>query len=249
MTYPKEALATYTQLDRATCFVIMPFAPDFDAVYRGVREALALPSLNIRCSRADDIRRPNIIDTILRAIAESEYALADLTGLNPNVFYELGIAHCTKEADKVVLLTQEIDTLPFDLRQLRCIEYRRSAAGIRALKNELIQTFQQASMHSYRFQLREGESHALESRLTGTSRNLFEISFYCRYLGLDGAKVEVRYVRRSLDPVGPNVESDWFYLGVGTPGEKLTQVPWILHLTECAAGEARFVLERAKETE
>ena len=246
MTYPKEALATYRQVRRATCFVIMPFAPPFDAVYHRIKETLASPPLNIDCSRADDIRRPNIIDTILRAIAQSEYVIADLTGLNPNVFYELGIAHCTKNADKVVLLTQDIDQLPFDLRQMRCIPYRRSAAGMRSLKGELMRTFQEASAGSYRFRIKEGESFALEQRLTGRSRNLFELSFHCFYLGRDGAKLEVRYVRRSLDPVTPEVGSELIYLGAGAPGHLLEHVPWVLHLTECLNDEARFVLERAE---
>lgn len=243
MTYPKDMLRSFGNVERATCFVMMPFARQFDSIYNRIKETLQAPPLNMVCSRADDIRRPNIIDTILRAIAQSEYALADLTGLNANVFYELGIAHCFKDADKVVLLTQDVGELPFDLRQLRCIQYGHSAAGMKALKAELIKTFQSASADTFRFRLKEGERFTLETRLTGRSRNLFELSFECAFAGRDGLKVVVSYARRSLVAASTGVNPQYLYIERGQ-SEQLEHVPWRLHLVECGGDGALLVLER-----
>ena len=51
--------------------------------------------------------------------------LADLTGKNANVFYELGLAHAAGKP--VILVTGSIDDVPFDLRALRVIEYDKNA--------------------------------------------------------------------------------------------------------------------------
>ena len=96
----------------STCFVLMPFAQQFTMVYESVN--FALRGLMV-CTRADDITTGNILERILRGIASS--------GRNPNVFYELGIAH-TRTKD-VLLLTQSIEDVPFDLREI----LRRSDAN------------------------------------------------------------------------------------------------------------------------
>lgn len=51
----------------------------------------------------------------------AEVLLADLTGKNPNVFYELGLAHAARKP--VVLITETLADVPFDLRAIRVIEY------------------------------------------------------------------------------------------------------------------------------
>jgi hypothetical protein len=58
---------------------------------------------------------------ILEELERAEVIIADLTGLNPNVLYELGIAHA--RSDAVVLLCQRGQTLPFDLASIRCLFY------------------------------------------------------------------------------------------------------------------------------
>lgn len=244
MTYPKEALSSCGAVNRATCFVIMPFAQDFDAVYHRIRETLAEAPINIVCVRADDIRKPNIIDTLVRSIAESEFVIADLTGLNPNVFYEVGIAHSVKDAEKVLLISQDVGTLPFDLKQMRCVEYRRSAAGIRALKLELIQTFSDMHRDAYRFQLREGETRSLGARLTGEERNIFDLNFRCAHAGREGIKLRVDYQRFSLDDAQRSAESDEFYVGRGERPAELMHVPWSVQFLGSGDGGASLLLER-----
>lgn len=113
-----------------TCFVMMPFAPEFDLVYETIERALEGLML---CKRADDLKLGHsIIERILRGIATAELIVADLTGSNPNVFYELGIAHTRTK--NVLLLTRDMNAVPFDLRRLFCHTYDvTSEAGLRKL--------------------------------------------------------------------------------------------------------------------
>lgn len=85
--------------------------------------------------RADRIARPRrITDAIVQAILSSDLVVADLTGENPNVFYELGLAHAA--GCDAVLLTQD-RSIPFDVKVERAIMYRASERGLAKLAEEL----------------------------------------------------------------------------------------------------------------
>lgn len=103
------------------CFVISPFGGWSDAYY----EAIFLPAIasaGLRAQRADSLfRSSNIVHDIWRLVTTAKVMVADLTGKNPNVFYELGLAHAARKP--VLLLTQDIEDIPFDLRALRVIRY------------------------------------------------------------------------------------------------------------------------------
>ena len=120
------------------CFVLMPFANEFSEVYDTIREAVESQEANFTCERADDIRGGgHIMESVLKKIAESEIIIADLTGRNPNVFYELGITHMIKETNKVIPLIQDIDSIPFDIGPYRSITYKQSITGAKQLKLDL----------------------------------------------------------------------------------------------------------------
>jgi len=113
-----------------TCFVLMPFDERFKIVYETITKALK--GLMI-CRRADDLPlgRP-ILERVLTGIRSAELIVADLTGKNANVFYELGLAHT--QTKNVLLLTQDINDVPFDLRGLFCHQYSpNSVAGLKRL--------------------------------------------------------------------------------------------------------------------
>jgi hypothetical protein len=118
----------------STCFVLMPFAHQFDLVYETIEKALK--GLMV-CTRADDIAGPvggPILERVLRGIATAELVVADLTGRNANVFYELGIAHT--QTKNVLLLTQTLEDVPFDLRALHCNLYQMTSTdGLTGLRN------------------------------------------------------------------------------------------------------------------
>jgi len=113
----------------------MPFAEEFVDVYQYLI-AEGLESAGYIVKRADDIKsQNNIIGDIIEGIVSSDLVVADLTGANPNVYYELGIAHALNK--KVILITQEIDDLPFDLRSYRVISYSVHFAKMNQAKEEL----------------------------------------------------------------------------------------------------------------
>jgi hypothetical protein len=130
--------------DRPKVFVLMPSGDDFAKYYdRLLRPPLQAAGYTVsRAESADD--QHNILGGIIRSIADADLVVADLTGLNANVFYEVGIAHALLRP--TVLMTQSIDDLPFDLRSYRVIGYstefieagdfqeklRRTAEGIRS---------------------------------------------------------------------------------------------------------------------
>ncbi|MFO1448263.1 MAG: hypothetical protein U1F61_08920 [Opitutaceae bacterium] len=127
------------RLDKAAhVFVVMPFAPALRPVFSGpIRRAARRLGLSVE--RADDIfSNGAIVVDIWKAIINSFVVVADCTGRNPNVFYELGIAHAVGKP--VVLLTQESSDVPFDIRHLRLIRYKATAAGFQRLESALQKT-------------------------------------------------------------------------------------------------------------
>lgn len=117
-------------------FVLMPFAPDFDDVFRQIIQT-PLEAAGFTVRRADESRGTrNIMHEVIEGIATADLVVADLTSTNPNVYYELGIAHALGK--RTILLTQELDDVPFDLRAYRIITYSthfaRVAEAIYALR-------------------------------------------------------------------------------------------------------------------
>ena len=102
-------------------FVIMPFDQDFDDVYdQLIKEPFIAEGFEVE--RADDIQnQENILKTIIDSIIKSDFIVSDLSGNNPNVFYEMALAHAFKK--KVILISQDIGNIPFDIRSYRVIKY------------------------------------------------------------------------------------------------------------------------------
>jgi hypothetical protein len=120
------------------CFVLMPFRQELDQLYQDVIKP-AVESQGLRCVRSDEIYsvRP-IMEDIWEHIQQSNIIIAELTGRNPNVFYELGLSHAIKR--KTILITQTMDDVPFDLRHYRCIVYSNTYRGAKDLEDKLIST-------------------------------------------------------------------------------------------------------------
>jgi hypothetical protein len=106
-------------------FVAMPFdAPHSKKIWRLIQNACEIHDLIPR--RADSAQYPRpIVADILEELEKAEIIIADLTGLNPNVLYELGIAHV--RCDSVVMVCERGKALPFDLASIRCIFYDLSS--------------------------------------------------------------------------------------------------------------------------
>ena len=107
------------------CFVIMPFGGWFDHYYKEIY-APAIMEAGLEPHRADDLHRAGaIVNDIWSYTKQAKVILADLTATNPNVLYELGLAHAI--AKPVIIVTDSLEQVPFDLRSLRVIEYNKNA--------------------------------------------------------------------------------------------------------------------------
>lgn len=110
-----------SQKPRDICFVICPFGGWHDDYHEHIF-CTAIKAVGLDPRRADDLFRPSsIVHDIWSLVSSCKVMLADLTGKNPNVFYELGLAHAAGKP--VLLVTQTMDDVPFDLRALRVITY------------------------------------------------------------------------------------------------------------------------------
>lgn len=111
------------------CFVLMPFAPEFDDVYQiGITEACQ--RAGAYCERVDQqIFSERILDRIYNQIAKADIVIADMTGRNANVFYEVGYAHALGK--QTVLLTRTKADIPFDLVHFPHIIYESSLVSLR----------------------------------------------------------------------------------------------------------------------
>jgi len=109
------------------CFTIMPFGDWFDSYYESIYIP-AIEAAGLAPRRADDLYRPSaIVHDIWSLTQSAKVLLADLSGKNPNVFYELGLAHAI--ARPAILVTDSIEDVPFDLRALRVIVYDKNESN------------------------------------------------------------------------------------------------------------------------
>lgn len=82
----------------------------------------------------------NVVHDIWSAICGAKLIIGDCTGRNPNVFYELGIAHTLGKP--IVLTTQHSHDVPFDVSHVRYLQYDPTVAGMRQFGRALTETIQ-----------------------------------------------------------------------------------------------------------
>jgi len=105
-----------------SCFVMQPFAFPLGGYYEKIyKPAIEKAGLKPVRADADIFGTGKIIDQVWRGINEAKVLVAELTSRNPNVFYELGLAHAYRKP--VVLVSSSDDDVPFDLRHIRIIYY------------------------------------------------------------------------------------------------------------------------------
>jgi hypothetical protein len=103
------------------CFLVMPFSFEWsNDVHRIL--AGACKAAGVHPVRGDDLFTPtDILDDIWQALNGADFVIADITGRNPNVLYELGIAHAL--AKPVLILSRNAQDIPIDLSTRRVILY------------------------------------------------------------------------------------------------------------------------------
>lgn len=131
-----------------TCFVIGPIGDgladhdtparqSYDQAMETFEEIIqpACESLGVAPVRADQIAQSGeISEQIFRHLLEAEVVIADLTGANPNVTYELALRHLTGRA---VIHISEHGQLPFDIAAVRTILFKRTPNGRAVARRQL----------------------------------------------------------------------------------------------------------------
>ena len=127
---------------RPFCFVIMPFRPELNYFYLYLKRYIE-EQHNIDCERGDaQILTKPLLEKIADYIRRADVLIADCTGRNANVFYELGLAHANDK--KVILISQDaVDKAPADIRHFEFIRYNLGdhAAFMAQLDNALRNVF------------------------------------------------------------------------------------------------------------
>jgi nucleoside 2-deoxyribosyltransferase len=151
------------RVDEKLGFVIMPFhQKEIRGVYKNVIRAALEDDGPYRCQRADDAYGEIVMENVWTKISEAGFIVADLTGLNPNVMYELGIAHTLGKP--VISIIQNIDELPFDVQHHTVIEYTNDTEGGPELQRELLKAVPEVIEANKK---RNKENYRLLNRMTG----------------------------------------------------------------------------------
>lgn len=113
-------------------FICMPYSAKFEDIYeQGIKPVVL--DCGFKCERANEIEHNRgCLDVVFRQIRAANLVIADMTGRNANVYYEVSCAHGVGR--EVILLAQEAEELPFDLRDVNHIVYE---GRITPLKDKL----------------------------------------------------------------------------------------------------------------
>ena len=126
------------KVDSHLVFILMPFTEELTEIYNVLVKPV-VEEFGLICRRADDIKSNKvIIQDIWKSICEARIIVADMSDLNPNVMYELGIAHTLGK--ETILLYRKTDKeikFPFDLSHIRRIEYKNTVPGSKELGDAL----------------------------------------------------------------------------------------------------------------
>lgn len=120
------------------CFVLMPFSsPRRNEIYEHYIKKPLEDELGITCKRADDMyESKSIMGDVWHSINHASLVIADLSDRNPNVFYELGLAHVVGKP--VILVAEREEDIPFDLRPIRTILYGNQPSTWSRLASQVV---------------------------------------------------------------------------------------------------------------
>jgi hypothetical protein len=122
-----------------TCFVIIGYGPkpdyatgriiDLDKTYEYIIKP-AFEELGFLCFRACDLTHSGTIDIpMFDSILKSDFVVADISTLNPNVLYELGVRHAVRKNTTIIIAENEL-SYPFDLSHILIEPYEHYGKGI-----------------------------------------------------------------------------------------------------------------------
>jgi nucleoside 2-deoxyribosyltransferase len=108
-------------VDKALVFILTPFHPEFQKSFNAI--AAVCTELGLRPLRGDEeFIAGDVFPHILRLIVRARIVIANIEGRNPNVFYELGIAHALGKT--TILVAEANKEIPFDIKAKKLILYK-----------------------------------------------------------------------------------------------------------------------------
>lgn len=111
------------QIENDFVFVITPFNEKYNKDYEVIADICS--DVGLKCARGDEeYIEGDILSHILKKIVKSRVVIANINGRNPNVFYELGLAHALEKP--TLITSKSIEDIPFDLRSKQIVIYKDS---------------------------------------------------------------------------------------------------------------------------
>jgi hypothetical protein len=166
-----------TPMSRVRCFVAMPFLAKLNYFYLYLQNYLE-KNYNLQVERGDySIATGPILDKIKRQIRTADLLIGDVSGSNPNVFYELGLADARDK--KIILITSDpVEEAPVDIRHLELIQYdlARNVEFLSALNKAIYSTLVQgyASLYEKALTILQEFNSASGRHYIGASREQFQ---------------------------------------------------------------------------
>jgi nucleoside 2-deoxyribosyltransferase len=179
-------------------FVLMPFDDQFSDIYKLGIQAAAKEA-NVVAERVDEQTfSETILERIYRQIRNADVVIADMTGRNSNVFYEVGYAHAIQKP--CILLTRTAEDIPFDLKHHRHIIYGNSIDLLRRkLKAELewhIVELEKSKHNAFTIELKSSEGSLTKDEYTSEASINFVID-----------------IRNTSDTKTPDIDAIYFLIG------------------------------------
>jgi hypothetical protein len=211
------------------CFVVMPFASEFDTVFTEIKDALQQEGIDLICERADEVvRGGQVMTDVLQGLAEAELVIVDLTRQNANVFYELGIAHTVRSAESVLLITQTVTDVPFDVQSFRCIVYdTQRPDSISQLQDKLVRMVKTEILPTrFLFKLSEGQTDK-SGKVLGKDRSLYSFAICNVRVATDSTQFQLDVFRHHINRPDELVYSE---VQKGLAPEESVQIPRIPYI-------------------
>jgi hypothetical protein len=170
------------------CFVAMPFRERLESVYTAIEAALGVDELRFRCYRAKEEPRGGfIMEQVLQELKDAEVVIADLTTRNPNVFYELGIAHTLKNRERVVLISQT--KVPFDVSSYRHLKY--TLTDLPLLQQDLVKTIKTITPARRRITKSINDTYESEAAVPGDDDTFHHFSVRVLQIAEEAARLRI----------------------------------------------------------
>jgi len=110
-------------VDNKLIFMMTPFNPIFNDDFHAVRDVCS--RVGFKCIRGDEENiTGNILPHIIKKILKARLVIANINGRNPNVFYELGIAHALNKP--TIIISKSESSIPFDIKSHRIVFYKNN---------------------------------------------------------------------------------------------------------------------------